>query len=98
MPDKNEKDRRKQLLDGLNQQAREAFESSLPMSRDLFQQLFDYLDEQLGSTECDDTYTLTKQFLSQSGVSEQEPVLQWLSDHGAYCDCEILNNVEEQFD
>ncbi|WP_374760238.1 DUF2695 domain-containing protein [Dyadobacter pollutisoli] len=24
--------------------------------------------------------------------------MQWLSDKGGYCDCEILANVEEQFE
>ncbi len=98
MPDPNEKDRRKQLLEGLNQQAREAFENSLPMSRELFQQLFDYLDEQLGEEDCDHSYSMTRAFLKEKQIADPEQVLLWLENQGGGCDCEVLANVEERFD
>ena len=98
MPDKNEKERRKQILDGLKEKAEKEFESSLPMDRENFIKLFDYLDLELGDKGCDDTNKLTQTFLSQIGVENLNAVLEWLAKHGGYCDCEILANVEEQFE
>lgn len=98
MPDKKEKERRKQIMDGLKKKAAQDFESSLPMNRDSFEKLFDFLDLQLNEKGCDDTNNLTKTFLLQSNIENADDVLEWLADHGGYCDCEILANVEDQFE
>ena len=98
MPDKNEKERRKQIMDELKKKADQEFESSLPMSRDNFKKLFDHLDTELNDKGCNDTNGMTKTFLQQTQVENIEKVLEWLADHGGYCDCEILANVEEQFE
>ncbi|MFT3934114.1 MAG: DUF2695 domain-containing protein [Chitinophagaceae bacterium] len=97
MPDKNEKERRKQITENLKRRADQEFENSIPMSRDKFKNLFDYLDTHLNDKGCDDTNTLTKLFLSQSNIENADEILNWLTKHGGYCDCEILANVEEQF-
>lgn len=97
MPDRNEKEKRKQLLAELRQKAAEIFESSLPMSRDRFKMLFDYLDTELSEKNCDDTNRLTKAFLNQIDVQNMDEILAWLAENGGYCDCEILANVEELF-
>ena len=98
MPDKSEKERRKQIMDNLKNKADQEFESSLPMSRDNFKRLFDHLDTHLSDKDCDDTNSLTKTFLVQSNIQKVGEVLEWLAEHGGYCDCEILANVEEQFE
>lgn len=87
-PDSKTEFRRKQ---------REEFEKSLPISRDLFQQLFDYLDEAL-EEGCDDTLRLTETFLHTQNVKNVQEVLFWINDKGGYCDCEVLANVEEIFE
>jgi hypothetical protein len=68
------------------------------MGRESFHKLFDYLDTELTDKNCDDTNSLTKTFLLQSNIQNVDEVLEWLADHGGYCDCEILANVEEQFE
>src|SRR4051812_23432187 len=98
MPYQSEKEKRKQLLKDLKEKQLQAFEESLPMSRALFKDLFGYLDQQLGNQGCDDTLRLTEQFLLNTRVINIVEVLQWLRDHGGYCDCEVLSNVEEQFE
>ena len=98
MPDKTKKQKRKQLLDDLRKKADEEFENGLPMSRDNFKKLFDYLDTELNDKSCDDTNRLTKTFLKQISVENIDEILEWLADKGGYCDCEILANVEEQFE
>jgi hypothetical protein len=98
MPSKSEKEQRKQLLNNLGQKAKDNFESSLPMSRNSFIELFDYLDEELTNRKCDDTAKLTSVFLDKLDSKNAAIVLAWLADNGGYCDCEILANVEEKFE
>lgn len=98
MPDKSEKERRKDIMEDLKKKADQEFESSLPMSRDSFKKLFDHLDKNLNDKGCDDTNILTEAFLLQSDIKKVGKVLGWLADHGGYCDCEILANVEEQLE
>ncbi|MBL3550186.1 MULTISPECIES: DUF2695 domain-containing protein [Chryseobacterium] len=96
--DQHEKERRKQIRNELRQKQQEEFEKSLPINREIFEKLFDDLDHQLGKRNCDDTNQLTVEFLKKNKIGNIENVLSWLADHGGYCDCEILANVEEKFE
>ncbi|MGM8363197.1 DUF2695 domain-containing protein [Flavobacterium sp. ARAG 55.4] len=96
--DKEEKQRRKQILNELKQKQQEEFEQCLPMERKLFKNLFDYLDNHLEENGCDDTNKLTVQFLEKKKLKNIEIILMWLAENGGYCDCEILANVEEKFE
>jgi hypothetical protein len=98
MPDQKEIDRRKQIARDLKLKARQEFESSLPMSREKFSALFNYLDEQLNDKACDDSLKLTVSFLQSLKLDNTEEITQWLTENGGYCDCEVLANVEEKFD
>ena len=98
MPDKNEIEKRKQIKRELRQKARLEFEQSLPISRDDFQNLFDFLDEKFSNEECDDKLTFTFEFLEKKEIKNIEEVESWLRDNGGYCDCEVLYNIEEKFD
>ena len=91
------KDEKSKALAEYKRRQREAFLASLPMSEDLFRELYDHLDEQLGEQGCQDDLRLTEAFLTDHGCDADE-VLEWLEDQGAGCDCEVLANVEEQFD
>jgi RNA polymerase-binding transcription factor DksA len=96
--EKDEKQRRKQILNELKQKQQEEFEQSLPMERELFGNLFDYLDNHLEENGCDDTNKLTVKFLEKNKLENIETILIWLAENGGYCDCEILANVEEKFE
>lgn len=95
MPSQDEKAKRKQILAELARKQQEKFDQDLPASREMFQGLFDFLDQEL--EECDDTLKQTKKFLSRENIANADEVTKWLEEHGAYCDCEVLANVEEQF-
>ena len=98
MPDKNEIERRKQIKRELREKAKLEFENSLPISREKFTQLFDFLDEKLGEYNCDDSLKLTNQFFHEYKIENIQEVKNWLQENGGYCDCEVVNNVEEMFD
>ena len=95
---KDEKERRKQNLNDYRKKQRQEFEEGLPMNREDFKNLFDDLDNQLEKNGCDHTTKLTAEFLENNKISKIENVLHWLADNGGHCDCEILANVEEQFE
>lgn len=98
MPDKNEKERRRQIHRELQEKAKIEFEKSLPFSRETFQNLFDFLDEGLEKNGCDDRLKLTKQFLEANQIQNIDEVQNWLKENGGFCDCEVLYNVEELFE
>ena len=98
MPDKNEIDRRKQIKKELREKAKLEFENSLPISRENFIQLFDFLDNKLGEHDCDDSLKLTTEFLKDNKIENIDEIKFWLQENGGYCDCEVLGNVEEMFE
>ena len=67
------------------------------MGKEIFQELFDYLDEHLGDG-CDHSLTMTTEFLKDKGIENIDKVGVWLNNNGGYCDCEVLMNVEEKFE
>ena len=94
----NEKERRSQIKQELKQKARDEFEKNLPMPRIKFQNLFNYLDEKLSEAECDNTFRITEDFLNNHNIKDLNKIENWLKENGGYCDCEVLNNIEEKFE
>ncbi len=66
--------------------------ASMPLSSQQLNSLLDYLDANLQS--CDHTTKLTDIFLHVEKL-DKERVLPWLADHGGYCDCEVLYNLDD---
>lgn len=98
MATKDEKTKIKETKQALRNKEHEAFEQNLPMSRDMFEALFEYLDYTGQETVCDHTLRLTSQFLNENNVANRDIILDWLESNGGHCDCEVLSNIEELFD
>ena len=92
-----EKEKKKKLLAEYKQQQKKEFEASLPIPRETFLDLFDFLDQELESLTCPADFTLTISFLKGRDL-EVEMILEFLEANGAYCDCEVLFNVAERFE
>ena len=97
MPSKSEKARRKEIQKQLKQKEINEFLSGLPIDENLMNQLFEYLDYELSEEYCDHNFKLTNNFFENLNV-EPDRTIEWLKNNGAYCDCEILLNVEEKFE
>lgn len=97
MAPKSEKENRKELLRALRDKEKENFLRSLPMEKQMFLDLFDHLDRSLAD-DCRHDMTLTRDFLIEKGISSPDTIIDWLNEKGAFCDCEVLFNVEEQFE
>ena len=92
-----DKAEKKRLQREHREKQKQAFYDSLPMSKELFSQLFDFLDEHMVEDgSCNHDLQLTSDFLNNNNVAI-EPVLSFLREHGGYCDCEVLGNVEGKF-
>ena len=97
MSEQSEKEKRKEILKKLKEKEKEDFFKSLPMDKETFQGLFDYLDENMGDG-CDHKLNLTIKYFEKNEIKEIEKVVGWLKENGGYCDCEVLANVEEKFE
>lgn len=89
-----DKAREKELLKQYAKKQREKFAASLPMPVEGFTALFDYLDD---TEECEGDLRRTIAFLKENHYPADK-VVDWLRQNGAGCDCEVLPNVEEQFE
>jgi hypothetical protein len=96
MKSDEEKLKQQLLKKEFKRKEKEAFAASLPMSVRNFLDLFDELNDKLGDIPCNHTLVLTEQFLNKHNLPPQN-VIPWLHEHGGYCDCEVLFNVEEKF-
>lgn len=91
-----DKSRKKELLKQVKKQEKQKFIESLPFSEEIFEELFDYLDETLGDYGCDDTLKYTEKFITVNDLPLEESI-EWLKENGGYCDCEVLANIEDLF-
>lgn len=66
--------------------------ASMPINPAQLKSLLDYLDVNLKS--CDHTTKLTDIFLHVEQL-DRDHVLPWLAEHGGYCDCEVLSNLDD---
>lgn len=87
--------RKKELKNAWREQERQNLTASIPMPLQDLRGLFDYLDQE-GEAGCDHTLRLTAEFLQKRGL-DVERIVPWLREHGGYCDCEVLANVEDKF-
>ena len=92
-----DKEKKKKLLAEYKQQQKKEFEASLPIPRETFLDLFDFLDQELESLTCPADFTLTRSFLKGHDL-EVEVILEFFESNGAYCDCEVLYNVADLFE
>lgn len=97
MKSSDEKNRQKELLKELKLKEKQAFINSLPFETEKFKDLFGFLNVRLGEEECDDTLSLTLKFLREQDLYS-ENAINFLGEQGGYCDCEVLNNIEEKFE
>jgi hypothetical protein len=88
------KDQLKAMIKQYKDEQSNNFINSLPISKDIFHKLFDYLDKRLLKEDCNNNLKMTEEFLKQYNVPIEE-VEDWLIKNGGGCDCEVLANVED---
>ncbi len=69
-----------------------------PISHDELRGLFEFLERISGTGyECDHKYSITEKFLRMRNLPVQ-PMLTWLGENGAGCDCEVMFNTAPQWE
>jgi len=96
MPTKEEKRRRTKLVEAIVQKETAIAIEAMPISFVDLGALFNHLDAKLGEVGCDHTSKITQAFLQKRNL-EFEKIIPWLQEHGGYCDCEVLANVEDSW-
>ena len=86
-----EGERRRAILRGLKEKEHADFLAALPAPKSDIRDLFDYLDS---DEPCDNTLRRAVVFINERSLPE-ERVKSWLEEHGGYCDCEVIFNVED---
>lgn len=87
--------RKEELRKAWKEQEQAKLVASIPMPHQDLRDLFDHLDRE-GAPECDHTLRETVEFLQKREL-DVEHIVSWLREHGGYCDCEVIYNVEEKF-
>jgi hypothetical protein len=95
MPTKVEKNRRKALRREIAKQQRAKAEAEMPMSKSDLQDLFDHLDQRLAAEGV--TTLCCIPCISHQQRLPEESIVDWLGEHGGFCDCEVLANVENEW-
>jgi hypothetical protein len=93
MPHKD--DRKRELTNEWKRDERARLIASIPIPHRDLKELFDFLDRE-NPPACDHTLRETIGFLTSRGLNPAV-VIPWLEQHGGYCDCEVIYNVEEKF-
>ncbi len=96
MTSKVEQERRKALARDEAQRLRAEALASMPISQRDLSDLFNHLDSALASG-CDHSLRFTHQFLQARSLPEAS-IISWLGEYGGYCDCEVLGNVEQEWE
>ena len=78
----------------LREDTRQKVRDSFPVAVTMLKALFNYVDSQFDSTECDHTLRYVRDFIRSRGLPE-ETVVSWLENNGGYCDCEAVMNAEQ---
>lgn len=68
-----------------------------PLPEDLLDDLFAAVTAVLEIVPCDHTLMLTRGWIAAHNVAAQ-PLIQWLEDHGGFCDCEVAMNAAHHFE
>jgi len=73
-------------------------DDDIPISHADLRDLFERLDRaSMSGYQCSHTFTVTKEFLSQRALAV-EPILDWLGENGAGCDCEVIFNTAPEWE
>ena len=83
-------------LKQMNGEELEKFFASLPITKEKLEELFEFLEDELYETECDDTARFAVQFMLNETLPFPK-ILAWLNANGGHCDCKTMENIEREW-
>lgn len=85
-----------EMLAQMNGEEIERFFASLPATKEELEALFEFIEDELYETECDDTSRFALNFLMKNDLPFPK-IIAWLNANGGYCDCKIMENIEREW-
>ena len=83
-------------LKQMNGEELEKFFASLPISKEKLEELFEFIEDELYETTCDDTARFAMQFLFNNNLPFPK-IVEWLNANGGHCDCKIMQDIEREW-
>lgn len=69
-----------------------------PIGHEALRDLFEHLDRaSMTGYQCGHSFSLTENFLQDRSLPVQ-PMLEWLGENGAGCDCEVMMNTAAEWE
>lgn len=78
-------------------QQRELAQDAFPISDALLESMFEAVDVKVAAVGCDHTLRFAVSWIAENKQSEAK-ILSWLSEHGGFCDCEVLANAADHWE
>ncbi|MFK7824844.1 MAG: DUF2695 domain-containing protein [Oligoflexales bacterium] len=94
---KNEKKNRKETLRKLREKKKSDLIATLPFAPEDAKSFFDFLNDKLPEFGCSHSFKIVKEFCSDKKINF-ENIEPWLNSNGAWCDCEVIANVEQEYE
>jgi hypothetical protein len=88
-----DRDRKKAWKEQERQKAQAAF----PIPSEILESLFAFVEAKVGKEGCDHTHRFTDRWLSEN-KQPRTPILEWLEEHGGFCDCEVIANAQDHWE
>jgi Protein of unknown function (DUF2695) len=100
MPSKQEKRRRRDIVKSVRAHEHDQAEARRPLEKRVMRGLLVHLERSVfvqledgqPDVRCDHTLRHTKKYLQDVGVWQEE-LVEWFSEYGGFCDCEVAYNV-----
>jgi hypothetical protein len=83
-------------LQQMNGEELEEFFAALPVTKEEMEAMFEFIEDELYETECDDTARFAMQFMLNKNLPFPK-ILAWLNANGGHCDCKIMENIEREW-
>lgn len=88
-----DRDRKKAWKEQERQKAQVVF----PLSNELLKSLFAFVDTHVDKEGCDHTHRFTEKWVSEN-TQQRTPIIEWLEEHGGFCDCEVVANAQDHWE
>ena len=75
-------------LEQMNGEEIERFFAELPITKEEMESMFEFIEDELYETTCDDTAKFAMQFMLNENLPFPK-ILAWLNANGGHCDCKL---------
>ncbi len=79
------------------EQERKKAQAAFPLSSELLESLFTFVEAQVDNEGCDHTHRFTERWVSEN-TQQHTQIFEWLEENGGFCDCEVIANAQDHWE